>query len=161
MAAPSATPRGTPGGLAMPDGFSSLITLASDDDIQFFEKTVQPPGMDGGDAIETTTMHNTAWRTLAARSLKTLTDVTATVAYDPAVLDSGAIQAAINREDTITVTFSDGSTIAFYGYLRTFEPSEMEEGAQPEATVTITPTNVDPSDFSEAGPTIVEVAGTP
>lgn len=161
MAAPSATPRGTPGGIAMPDGFSSVITLALDDDIQFFEKTVQPPGMDGGDEIDITTMHNSAWRTSAARSLKTLTEVTATVAYDPAVLGAAAIQAAINREDTVTVTFSDGSTIAFFGYLKNFEPSEMEEGAQPEATVTITPTNVDPSDFSEAGPTIVETPGTP
>lgn len=166
MAAPVALERAVPGGFAMPDGYQSLITFGKTgeghDNIKFFEKSVQPPGIDGGDPIDTTTMHNSTWRTFAARSLKTLTDLTVTAAYDPAVLDTAELQAVANLETTVTVTFSDGSTIAFFGYLRSFEPTEMAEGEQPEGTLTVTPTNRDPeSPFGEEGPVIVDVSGTP
>lgn len=158
MSAPTPTARSTPAGIKMDDGFSSLITLAADVDISFWEKTVQPPGIDGGDMIETTTMHNTVWRTGAPRALATLTPMTTRVAYDPDVYDE--ILAIINDRTTITVTFPDGSTLAFYGYLQKFEPQDMEEGKPPEATVTIVPTNYDPTAHEEAGPVMTEVAGT-
>ena len=158
MAAPSATARGTPGGIPLQDGYQTLITFVTNDTIKFWERTVTPPGVDGGDPIERTTMHNTAWRTFGARSLKTLTPVSTTATYDPAVYDE--IEALLNVETTVTVTFADGSTIAFYGYLQNFEPSEVSEGSDPECTITIQPTNWDPTNDVEAGPTVVEVAGT-
>lgn len=145
----------------MPDGFATMITLGLNPTAKFWEKTVTPPGLDGGDAVETTTMHSAGWRTFAARNLKTLTDLVTTAAYDPDVFSDDEVVGAINREDTITVTFPDGSTLAFFGYLRLFEPQEMNEGDQPEAQITITPTNWDHVNFVEAGPVMTEVPGTP
>lgn len=157
MAAPSPTARSTPSGIRLDDGFSTKITFATDTNIELWERTVTPPGVDGGDAIDTSTMHNSAWRTFASRALKTLTDCTFTAAYDPACLTP--IIALINVHTTITVTFPDGSTWAFFGFLRQFTPGDMSEGAMPEATVTITPTNVD-SSMAEQAPVLASVAGT-
>ncbi len=158
MAAPVATARGTPGGIALQDGYQTLITLALDTTIEFWEKTVKPPGIDGGDTVETRTMHNTTWETFAPRSLKRMTECTTRVAYDPLMYTE--IVSAINRRDTITVRFADGSTVAFYGYVKSFEPADVEEGTQPEADITIQPTNWDHDNNVEAGPTLVEVSGT-
>ncbi len=158
MAAPNPTPRLAPTGAKLKDGFSALITFGQATAIAFWEKGVTPPGIDGGDAIEQTTMHNVAWRTFSPRSLKTLTPCQSTVAYDPAVI--AAIEAAINREDTITVEFSDGTAIAFYGFLKSFQPGDLKEGAQPEATIQIVPTNQDPNTGAEAGPVYDATPGT-
>lgn len=159
MAAPTATTRQSPpDGIYLPDGFRSLITFDRDPDIEFFEKSVQPPGIDGGDAIDTTTMHNVAWRTFRARKLKTMTPFSCKVAYDPLVFSS--INNLINQEGTVTIRFADGSTIAVFAYLKSFEPSELQEGQFPEATINVVPTNWDPVNDVEAGPTVTEVAGT-
>lgn len=158
MGVPATTPRTAPVGLKLDDGFSTLIAFEADPDVSFWEKTVKPPGVDGGDAIDTTTMHNTDYRTMAARALKTLTESSSTVAYDPRVYDQ--IMDLINVEGSITIHFPDNSSLSFFGYLRTFETNDLSEGEQPEATITITCTNVDPSDGSEAGPNYISPAGT-
>jgi len=150
--------RGTPTGTKLDDGFSIKIAFTADPDVDFWEKTVTPPGIDGGDAIEQTTMHNTAWRTFAARLLKTLTDASITAAYDPLVYDQ--IVALINVEGLITVHFPDTSTLDFYGFLKSFAPSDHSEGSQPEADLTIVPTNWNPFAGVEAGPTFVNNSGT-
>ena len=160
MTAPAAKTRATPAGIKLPDGFSSKITFArvGDDDIEFWEKDVTPPAIDGGDAVDQTTMWNATWRTKLPRNLLTLEDVSSVCAYDPVVYDS--IIALVNENTTITVTFPDGSTLAFFGFLKRFEPSALVEADQPEATLTIVATNLDPEDTTvEAGPTMVEVAG--
>lgn len=155
MAAPTPTARATPGGIPLKDGHSTKITLASDTDISFWEKQVQPPGIDGGDPVERTTMHNTSWRTFGPRSLKTLTEAQVTAEYDPDVYSQ--IVAIVNVETTVTVTFKDGSTVAFYGYLRSFEPQEVEEGEPPMCEIVIQPTNWDPANNEEAGPAVASV----
>ena len=155
----SATARGNPHTDDIPlfDGYSTKITLALNDDIAFYEKSVTPPGLEGGDPIDTTTMHNTTWRTKAPRSLVELEAFTITAAYDPILYTE--ILAAINRRDTITVAFSDGTTIAFYGFVQSFKPNDCAEGAMPDASITIVPTNQG-SDGIESGPVVAEVAGT-
>ena len=158
MAAPSVTARSAPVGIKLDDGYSTKIAFAADPDVSFWEKTVKPPGIDGGDAIDQTTMHNTAYRTSAARALKTLTDSSSTVAYDPAVYTQ--ILALINVEGSITIHFPDGSTLAFYGFLKSFEVNDHTEGEQPEATISIVPTNFDPTNKVEAAPVLTSVAGT-
>jgi hypothetical protein len=158
MAAPTPTTRGTPTGIKLDDGYRALITLSNNTTISFWEKKVQPPGADGGGPVDTTTMHNNTYRTMSSRALITLTEISVTVAYDPGIYT--AIMQQINREQTITVLFPDGSTVAFYGFLQKFEPSDLEEGNQPEAKITITPTNYDPTNRVEAGPTITSVSGT-
>ena len=158
MTAPSATNRQAPAGRMLDDGYQSLITFAVDPDVAFWEKGVQPPGIDGGEKIDVTTMHNTTYRTSTARSLKEVTDGQVTAAWDPRVYPQ--IIALINVETTITVKFSNGDTLAFYGYLQKFEPSELKEGEHPEATLSFVATNRDPSTGAEEAPVLTEVAGT-
>lgn len=158
MADPSTTSRSTPGGNFLEDGHSTLIALSRDPDIKFWEKSVKPPGVDGGEPIELATMHNTVWRPMAPRSLMTLQEVSCVVAYDPDVYDQ--IVAQINQVGSITIHFSDGSTLDFWGYLKNFDPQNCEEGTQPTANITIQPTNYDPTNHVEAGPVMTEVAGT-
>ena len=95
-------------------------------------------------------MFNTTWKGKAAQALAEATDVTFEAAYDPAVYDQ--IIAILNTNGDITVHFPDGSTLDFFGYLRSFEPSDNQNGEQPTATVTIVVTNIDDSDGAELGP---------
>jgi hypothetical protein len=158
MAAPTPVPRSTPLGAILKDGFSTKITLTQAPAIVFWEKTVQPPGMDGGEPIEQTTMHNIAYRTMRSRALKTLTPHTTKAAWDPKLYNQ--LVPAINREDVITITFPNTSTLCFYGYLQKVEFDQMEEGKQPECTVTLVPTNYDPVNFVEEAPVFTLNAGT-
>jgi hypothetical protein len=73
-----------------------------------------------------------------------------TVAYDPAVYPQ--IVSLINIPGSITVHFPNHSSLTFFGFLRTFEPNEVSEGDQPEATINVTPTNTDPTTGAEEGP---------
>jgi hypothetical protein len=133
------TSRQAPGGSRLLDGYQTLIAFAADPDVSLWERTVKPPGIDGGDEVDTTTMHNEEVRTFGPRSLKTMTASTFTAAYDPEVYDQ--IMALCNENGWITVHFPDGSGIDFAGYLKTFEPADISEGEMPEATVTIVCTN--------------------
>lgn len=153
--------RTTPGpsGIKLDDGYQTLIAFALAPTIAFWEKTVKPPGLDGGDKIDTSTMHNVDWRTFAPRALTTMTDMQTKVAYDP-VIYSTIVDTLLNRETTITVHFPDTSRVSFYGFLRSFEIDDHVEGQQPEATVVITPTNQDPTTGAESGPAVDSVPGT-
>lgn len=157
MAAPSATVRSTPAGRKLEDGYQSLITFSADTDVAFWEKTVQPPGYDGGEKIDQTTQHNTTFKTASPQALIEVTDGQITAAYDPRVIPQ--IQALINVECTITVLFPNGDTLAYFGYLQKFEPNELTPGEQPECTITIVATNKD-SSGAEQAPVLVEAAGT-
>lgn len=123
----------------MTDGFPTTIGFAADPTVLFEEKEVTPPGIDGGDPIETATMRNTAWRTRAARKLKTLTESGLSVAYEPAVYTDILLLVNVNTE--ITITWPNEGTLEFWGYLQRFTPGAIVEGEQPEAEVTIIPTN--------------------
>lgn len=158
MAAPTPTARVLPDGRLLQGGFKSLITLARDTNIKFWEKTVQPPSLDGGEPIDFSTMHNTRYHTKAPRSLIDMGPVVAVCEYDPKVYDE--IRESINEPTTVTVLWKDGSTLAFYGWLQKFETAAMEEGAAPEATVTICPSNWDYVNDVEAAPVLTEVSGT-
>lgn len=158
MAAPSPSARVAPAGIPMRDGYRTVVTIAADTDISFWEVAVTPPGLDGGDAIDQTTMHNNQFRVMLNRALITLTECSFTCAWDPAVYDQA--KTALNVNTTITVTFHDLSTIAFYGFLRRFQPDQLVEGTQPRATVTIQPSNWDSTNDVEAGPIVTAVSGT-
>lgn len=121
------------------DGFSTLVTLANAPSIKLYEKEVTPPGVSGGGANDTTTMRNTAWRTNAPKKLKSLSAMKFTAAYDPAVYDD--IVANVNVNQEITVTFADGSTLKFWGWINEFTPGAAKEGEQPTADVSIEPSN--------------------
>lgn len=150
MPPPVATIRTTPTARKLDDGFKTLITLASAPGIEFWEVDVSPPGLDGGDGIDATTMHSIRWRTKSPRKLISMGDVKSKVQYNPSLYT--AILALINKKDTITVSFPDGATLAFFGFLRSFEPGALSEGNIPDATITIVPTNADPVTGAEAEP---------
>jgi len=121
------------------DGFSTTIDFALDSAVQFFEKEVQPPGLASGGAIDTTTMLNTTYRTMAPKKLITLTESSLVVAYDPLVYNE--IIAMIGTIQQITITFPDGVTIIFFGWIDEFTPAALVEGEQPTADITIIPSN--------------------
>src|SRR5689334_19933032 len=100
MSAPVPTAPGTPAGILLDDGFSTRITFATNTTVSLWEKSVKPPGLDGGDPIEQTTMRNLTLRTFAPRGLQTLTPMTTTAAYDPNVYNQ--LLALININTTVT-----------------------------------------------------------
>ena len=157
MAAPTPTTRTTPAGVKLDDGFSSKITFAADPNIEFWEKAVTPPGLDGGDPVPTTTMWNERWRTKSPRQLIEMMDSSTKAAYDPIVYESGAD--LINVKTTITHLFPNGDTLCYYGFLQKVEFDELVEGTQPECTLTIVPTNQDPTTGVEEDP-VYTAAGT-
>jgi hypothetical protein len=155
MAAPTVTsrasrvPAATNGG-KMGDGYQALIVSAADPDVQFWEIEVPSPGIDGGDAIDTTTQLNATWRTMAPRALKTLTEISIKAAYNPNI-HTQALD-LVNVETSWTVHFPQESTLAFYGFLKSIEFDPLVEGTMPTCTVVITPTNWDYTNNVEAAP---------
>lgn len=123
------------------DGFATLISFAENATVKLEEKEVQPPSIEGGGENNVTTMRNTAWRTKAPKKLKTLGESSCTVAYDPAVYPE--IVAMININQAITLTFPDGSTLVFWGWIDGFSPNTITEGEQPTAELTIVCSNRD------------------
>jgi hypothetical protein len=132
------------------NGYQTLISFASNPTVHLKEKTVTPPGIDGGDEIDTTTMRNSVWRTKQPRTLKTLTEASITAVYDP--LCYNELLAMINVNQQITITFPDGSSLQFWGWLKNFTPNENSEGEQPTAACSIVPGNQD-NTGAEVGPT--------
>jgi len=130
------------------DGYQTLVSFAADPTVLFYEKTVTPPGVDGGGEVDTTTMLNSTWRTRNPKALITLSNGSMTVAYDPACYPE--IVALANVNTLITVTFPDGSTLAFWGWLNSFTPGENTEGEQPTAEIEVVPSNQNDSGVETA-----------
>lgn len=145
--APVATTRVAPTAQMLEKGYRTLVTLGLDPNIELFEKTVKPSGMDAGTKVDTTTQWNETVMTAAAPALYDTTDLTMTCAYDPLVRDS--IRAAIGKHDTITTLYPNGGKEAAFGFLRTAEFSDQQRTAQPEVTITISFTNRDPAGAEE------------
>ena len=134
------------------DGHQTLITfdaLGSGVTLLAKETSVTPPGISAEGENDTTTMRNETWRTKQPKSLKSLTDGSLTFQYDPAIYDQ--ILTIIGVNGLITVTFSDETTLDFYGWLDNFTPGECVEGAMPTATGTIIASNQD-DDGTEQDP---------
>jgi hypothetical protein len=138
------------------DGFPTTITMTGAG-VTFYEVTVQPPGIDGGEPINTTTMRNVDVRTFAGRHLYTLTPQEISVGYDPTAYDT--IKAAVNVNQSMVTTFPDGATLTWWGLLQKFVPEAMEEGKMPIARITLVPTNVNASGV-ETVPVLVAGSGT-
>jgi hypothetical protein len=133
----------------MTDGHPTTVAFAEDATVKLDEKTVTPPSIEGGGENDVTTMLNVEWRTRMPKKLKTLGEMSLTAAYDPAVYPE--IVAMINVNQLITITFPDSSTVAFWGWIDTFEPGEISEGEQPEADLTVIASNLN-STLVETGP---------
>lgn len=160
MAAPSATTPGTPAGRKLYRGHKTIVVFADNTTIALWTKTAKPPGKDGGEPINNTDMHHNVYRTKRARNLIEHMNAEATFHYDPKAFTQ--IEAMINREQSITYRFSDGSTYAFWGFLKSWEPDELSEDSTeaPTAKCEFVETDWDPNNHVEAGPVMTEVAGT-
>jgi hypothetical protein len=134
----------------MDDGFSTTIEFSAgaSSGILLYEKSLTPPGVDGGGEIDITTMLNTAYRTRSPKALITLAECTFEAAYDAAVYPQ--ILAMVNVNQSIVITFPDATTLTFWGWLDKFIVNEHNEGEQPTATVTIVPSNVNGSGVETA-----------
>lgn len=120
----------------------------------------KPPGFDGGEFIDLATMDDApgSVRPMAPQSLFTATDITGTVAYDPACLTD--LLAIKNQNGQITYQFSDGSSWVVWGALRVWDPQEATIGGRPTANVTIGLTNRNASKVKSA-PTYSTSGGAP
>lgn len=159
MAAPSTTALSTPAGIELWDGFSARIAFDRDPDASLWVKTLKLPGIDGGDAIDATTMHNVLYRIMRERSLITITDITGTATFDPNFWNN-AVSNLINQNGAITVHIPDGSTLDVWGFLRTADIQEFAEGTLPILNFAITVSNFDPVNRVENGPVLTSVSGT-
>jgi len=144
----------------MTDGYQTTISFSSSElssasvlTLVMHEKEVTIPGIDGGDAIDTTTMRNSTWRTFAERQLKTLLAGGLSVAWDPALYDE--MSAMINDRQLMTITLPDTATFAFWGHVKSFTPNTHTEGTQPMADVEIIPGNQNASG-TETAPVMTE-----
>jgi hypothetical protein len=140
--------------LRLDDGFATFITFENIPTVKLFEKEVNPPGMTANGPIDTTTMRNTAWRTMAPKALKTMPQITATVAYATDAIEVLFAQVGVNQP--VVVTLPDGSTVAFWGWIEEFTPGANVEGEQPTATLTIQP-SLRNGDGAEVAPAYLAV----
>jgi|SRR6185312_2278744 len=172
MATPPSPATGVnnPTGFYLRDGFASLLCFSANASVHLWEKTIKPPGIDGGDPTDISTMHNLVWHTMAPRKLKKMDTIECVCAYAPAAYSD--MLSLINVHQTVTVFFPEGkhisgtgindgsvSTLAFYAYVQKFEPQELKEGEMPLANVTIVLTNTDPTG-AEAGPVFTSGTGS-
>lgn len=135
------------------DGYSTILSFSLKSTVKFREKEVTPSGVSVG-SIDTTTMRNTAWRTKNPKTLRTLEDTSAVVAYDPTVF--GDIMTMLGIVQTVTIHYPDGQIQAFRGWLDEFKPNRMVEGTQPTAEVKIIAANTTLP--AETAPTLPGVA---
>ena len=132
------------------DGHGTIYSFSLEPSVLFKEKAVTPPGLQGGGPNDTTTMRNIRYRTRQPKKLLTMSESKLTASYDPEVYDAIVDMMQVNQE--ITITWPNGASLTFWGWLDDFTPGEMVEGAQPTAEVTIIPSNQDDAD-TEAAPT--------
>ena len=139
------------------DGFSTTVEFTDGTSglTVLWEKEISPPGMSGGGANDTTTMRNTTWRTMAPKNLKTLTESTITVAYDPDMVTE--MNSLINVNQQIIITFPGAETLTFWGFVDSVVFAPISEGEQPTADITIVPTNMGDGG-SEVAPVIGNTA---
>lgn len=120
------------------DGYRTTVTFSLRPGIFLREREVQPPSIDTGGPIDTTVMANVRGRTAASKSLVSVGEVVMQCQYDPFVYSHIIADAGANQ--IITITFPDGATKVFYGFIDKFTPPSHKEGEFPVAEVRIVPT---------------------
>jgi hypothetical protein len=111
------------------DGYSTLVRFDKAPAVLFRQKEVQPPGLDSGGPIETTTMGTMRFRTNWPKSLITITEMTLQVQWDPIVYTT-IVQLLMGPAGVgyIRVQLPDGNRFNFIGFLDKFTPSQHKEG---------------------------------
>jgi len=138
------------------DGFPTTITFSQLPGIKLKEVSVKPPGVSGGGGVDQTNMLNTKYRTQLPKGLIGLKSMTGTFHYNPEVMTD--LIAQVNVNGLITVTYQDGSTVAAFGWLDDFTPSDSGEGDKPTASCTFEWSLIDPATGLEAAPVVTPFA---
>jgi hypothetical protein len=138
------------------EGYRSLIAFEDDPDLEFWEMVVGAPGIDGGDPVPTTTMHNNALRTKAPRKLKELMPFQVQGKFNSGTVD--AVYAQINVVQWITIHWPDSATYSFPGFIKSFQPGQAQEGNPLEGTLEVVPTGQ--IDSTETEHSVVAGTGT-
>lgn len=100
-----------------------------------------PPGVNV-EEIDMTHLGST-WQERNAGAVKMTGELTITAIYDPDKTNTtdGNINDAIGVEETITITFpnpgSTAATIAFSGFVKSYEPGEVSNDTRAEITLVI------------------------
>ncbi len=160
MASPTTVARVAPTGKKVKEGQGASIAFSRRPGINFWEVTIKPPGQDGGEAVEQTSQLNTTYQQFAARVLSKSTECTVNASYDPDAVNEIKNYLLNATSGSFTIHFPDGSTLDVWGYLQKYEFEDFKMGEQPRITLTIMPTNTDPSTGAEAGPVLTSVSGT-
>lgn len=128
------------------EGLGTTLTIGSAT-LDFV--SIAAPGLDGGDALDATVLDNVAWRTKLPQTLKEVPDLAFTATFNPA--DFAALSGEINVNQLLTMDFkSPLGSMAFWGYLKSFTPSEGAIGTRWEATGSIVVTNMNGSNAETA-----------
>lgn len=147
--------------LHMRDGLSTILSIG--DTGYICEKTVTPPGLDAGEAIDISCMRSGFNFRKWPKQRKTWTPITATVAWSPEVYDfnlnlpanNGVLTVGLNQ--LMNILFPDGDLLIFWGTVQKFLPNEHKEGEQPTAVITIELTLTD-DDGLAVDPVFIPIA---
>lgn len=161
MAAPTPTATGTPDGLPLEDPFPTVLVFSLLPTASFWEHSVTPSSVDGGEPLRRTNMRNIFHHTKAPRTLIEHGDVQANVFFDPNLWNQ-IVTSLVNRKGgSATVRKPDGSTWCAWAYLRSIVYQGITEGEQmPTADLTVVVTNWDAATNTENGPVVTSVSGT-
>jgi len=99
-------------------------------DVTFSEKSIKPPSVATTGKLDTSSSSNTATGTVGTTTLKTfipslfseMGDASASVLYDP--VETTAIYALVGITNPVVITWADGATLSFTGWLASFEPDD-------------------------------------
>ena len=122
------------------DGFKTLITFDLNPNVKLEEIEVTPPGMKAGGKIKTTTQRNTEVHTGAPKALVDFDGGQVLVAWNPACY-TDILTTLIRKNGKITITYPDGATHVYWGFIDEFTPKALKEGERPEADVKFELTN--------------------
>jgi hypothetical protein len=116
-------------GTMLIDGAGTTIDFAASATVKMSELSLQPPGLTGGGAINTTGLRNVRVRTQQPKKLVSVSSSKGTAKYDPLFLEDIYALQGVNNE--ITITHADGATTVGWGWLEDATPNENSEGEEP------------------------------
>lgn len=123
------------------DGFPTRVSFSAFSNVNIWDKSVKPPGLDSGGPNDTTNMRNTTVRTMAPKKLFTVTPGSSKFLYAVALLNDVIAAKGINQQ--ITWTYPDGSSIQIWGWIDKVEFDDIKEGESATGTITYQPSNQD------------------
>lgn len=131
------------------DGYQTLFTAAVIVAKMYKVISLTPPALDGRGSIDQTNMESEITTQKSAKSLIDVGNFNITIAYDSKNYDFTDVNSFafwLNINGLMTLTFPDGTSVNFWGYINAFRPGENSEGNRPTAVLEIIVTNENNAD---------------